>query len=426
MSTVLPEPFPPMPSLFVLALTGACLLGCETDPPSGATTAEVSDAVLDTTDAALFDRAAATAWRFVELNTVEGTGLVQATDAYEHVTTWDIGSMLAAVVSAEGLGIVARSEAERRLGAILESLSEVDLYDGANFNKSYSARTLRMNGRGDRPNDTGQGWSVLDIGRLLVWLRIVADEFPGLSARAEAVAGRLDYDRLVVDGYLTGEDLDAGGKPRTYMEGRIGYEQYAAEGFALWGHDAQASRDVYRHAVPLDVLGVPLLADERGNDRLTSEPMVLLALEVGWTPAIRELAWKVLAAQEARYRETGTVTMVSEDAVNIPPHYFYYYGVVGGDGEAFLVDAQGPMSGEGPRWISTKAAYAWHAVLPGPYTRTAVKTVEAARTSTGWASGVFEGSGQSTGVRNINTAAIVLEAAYFARHGVPIRHLAGR
>ena len=48
---------------------------------------------------------------------------------------------------------------------------------------------------------------------------------------------------------------------------------------------------------------------------------------------------QVLAAQEARYRTTGQVTVVSEDAVPVAPHYFYYY-TIHDSGEDFAVVAR--------------------------------------------------------------------------------------
>jgi hypothetical protein len=64
-------------------------------------------------------------------------------------------------------------------------------------------------------------------------------------------------------------------------------------------------------------MGVPLVADRRGHDHLTSEPFVLHGLELGWTPPLRELSMRMLEVQRERFKRTKQVTMVSEDA--IPP-----------------------------------------------------------------------------------------------------------
>jgi hypothetical protein len=71
--------------------------------------------------------------------------------------------------------------------------------------------------------------------------------------------------------------------------------------------------------------------------------------------------------------------------------------------------------------VSAKAAFAWHALLPGEYTQRAVETVAPAGSGAGgWASGVYEGTRTSTRGQNVNTAAVVLESAlYHARGGRP-------
>jgi hypothetical protein len=112
--------------------------------------------------------------------------------------------------------------------------------------------------------------------------------------------------------------------------------------------------------------------------------------------------------------------MASEDALPDPPYYFYYYNIYR-DGRTFAVDA--PAGGgyvESPRWVSSKAAFAWHALLPSPYTLTALQAVQrAAIPGRGWGAGVYEGTLRPTGDASLNTAALILEAALFQLRGHP-------
>jgi hypothetical protein len=166
-------------------------------------------------------------------------------------------------------------------------------------------------------------------------------------------------------------------------------------------------------------MGQSLVADVRQRDRLTSDPFVLSGLELGWQPREAVLARRMLAAMEERFRRTGIVTIAGEDAMAEAPHYFFYYGVFANNRE-FGLDVQAPRAFvDGPRWVSTKSAFAWHALTPNAYTRRAIETVKAAAGPSGWASGVYERGG-STNVLNINTAAVILEAALFERQGRPI------
>jgi hypothetical protein len=299
----------------------------------------------------------------------------------------------------------------------------MDLFDGAAFNKSYDSKTGKMIDRGQRISSTGYGWSTTDIGRLLTWLRIIAINQPQFAPQATAIVNRLNIPRLInPEGYLQGEDTDPqSGQIRKYPEGRMGYEQYAAAGLAVWGYRAEKALDARLNAQPVSVLGVSIIADKRGEERITSEPYIMMGLETGWySPELREQAWRVLAAQEARYKSTGTITMVSEDALPDPPFYFYYYDVYR-QGRAFGVgghSTQGYV--DGPRWVSSKAAFAWHALLPSPYTLTALQAVQsAAIPRKGWGAGVYEGTLKPTGNASLNTAALILEAAVYNLRGHP-------
>jgi hypothetical protein len=365
------------------------------------------------------DQAAAIAWRYVDANYVPSTGLVAAVPNYEYATIWDLASSLAAIYCAGELNLLDRQDADARLLRALRSLATYPLYQQSAFNKVYSVRNGTMVDRSERRSERGYGWSTTDIGRLLVWLRILRSSRASLAGPADAVAQRLRFDRLVHDGYLWGEDVDPRGGGRRYQEGQLGYEQYAARGFALWGHRAEKALDFDLNALPITVMGQTVAADLRQRDRLTSDPFVLSGIELGWQPREAALARAILAAQEERFTRTGIVTMVGEDAMSEAPHYFFYYGVFANNRE-FGLDVQAPdVFVDGPRWISTKAAFGWHALSPSAYTRRAIDAVRPAAGPAGWASGVYERGG-STNVPNINTAAVVLEAALFGRLGRPL------
>ena len=365
------------------------------------------------------DDAAEIAWRYVSKNYIPATGLVAAVPNYDYATIWDIASSLAAIYCAGELNLIDRREADARLIRAMQTLSAYSLYQDTAFNKVYSVTSGNMVDRSERRSERGYGWSTTDLGRLLIWLRILGTARESLSKPAEAVAQRLVYANLVGAGYLWGEDLDPRGQRRRYQEGQLGYEQYAARGFALWGHKADKALDFELNALPITIMGHEVAADLRQRDRLTSDPFVLSGLELGWGPREAPLARAVLAIQEERFKRTGIVTMVGEDALSEAPHYFFYYGVFANN-RAFGLDVQAPGAFvDRPRWISTKAAFGWHALAPSAYTRRAVQAIAPAGGPNGWASGVYERGG-STNVPNINTAAVVLEAALFERLGRPL------
>ena len=369
--------------------------------------------------------AARVAWTFIDNQYRPATGFVGTVPQYNWATVWDLASGLAALFTARELGFLAPADYDQRMGRALTTLKTVGLYDNAAFNKTYSVVDAVMADRDERVSQRGFGWSATDVGRLLIWLKVIATRHPQFANAATAVAQRIDYKRLVRDGYMWGEDLGPDLAPRIYPEGQIGYEQYAAQGFALWGVKADKALDFDVNAMPLEVFGHKLIADRRRQDRLTSEPFILMGLETGWSRRARALAETLLAVQEERARRTGRVTMVSEDAISQPPHFFYYYCVYS-RGKHFSVDVQDPRAVvDEPRWVSTKAAFAWHALLPSAYTKEAVRAVMPARSVAGWSSGVYEGTQKSTGTLNINTAAVIMTAASYAVTGEPMLRMAG-
>ena len=371
-------------------------------------------------DREAFESAARTAWAYVARQYRPATGLVNATAGYPHATIWDIGSGIGALYCGHALKFLDDAEYDRRMRRVLATLATMGIVDRAAFNKVYATSTGAMIGRDGTPSTRGYGWSPTDIGRLLVWLKIIAETQPAYAAAAAAIVRRLDFTRLVADEYLWGQDFNASWVPRRYQEGQIGYEQYAASGFAAWGANVKRALRLEENGLAVTVTGRTLYADARGRDRLTSDPWVLMGLEIGWDAPMEQFARNLLAVQQARYRRTGRVTIVAEDAIGVPPHFFYYYSAYT-HRTAFGVDVQRPGAYvDGPRWVSAKAAFAWHALLPRPYTRLAIDAVAPARTAAGWESGVFEGTGRPTGSLNVNTAAVILAAAVVHLRGQPL------
>jgi hypothetical protein len=391
----------------------------DTTAPGDTTTPPPPD--VPKTESDVFLAGAKTAWTFVENNTQASTGLAQAHDNFQFITTWDIASQIAATYSAHELGIIDDANYDGRIKKILATLTTLPLFQGAAFNRFYDSKTGQMVDRNFKTSTTGFGWSTTDLGRLLVWLRILAVNQPQYSAQATAIKNRLNMSRLISGGTLQGVDVDANGTTVYYAETGLGYEQYAAGGFAVWSQRASNSLNPTATAQATTVLGVPVWIDGRGNARLTSEPYIMMGLETGWwAAALRDQASAVLAAQQARYDQQGILTIVTEDAMPDAPYYFYYYSVYH-SGKTFVVE--GPGYGtvvSNPRWVSSKAAFAWRALIQTDYTLRAFNAVQAAAIpGDGWGAGVYEGTLKPTGYATLNTAGMILESALYQKRGKP-------
>ena len=369
-------------------------------------------APLTAEETAFYESAARLAWRFMDANYQPSTGFVSATRDWDNTTVWDIGGQLLAFLAAKELGLLNQTEFDRRTRKALETLARAELYDGAAYNKTYSTKT-------GAPGEGGlHGWSATDVGRLLVGLKVISVREPQFAQLAERVVRRMDFDEIVKDGYLYGRLKGNSGRPWSFQEGRIGYEQYAAQGFDAWGIPVAKALNLRENAEAVTVNGVPILADKRWQDRLVSEPFILFGLELGMPSDVAELASNMLRLQEERFKTTGQITITSEDALDVAPHYFFYYCVYC-NRKPFVIDLSSPgKEMDSPRWVSTKGAFGWHALMPNDYTRQALDYVATARDSDrGWASGVYERTNASTKTYDINTAAVILEVAAFQLRG---------
>ena len=367
----------------------------------------------------VFLAGARAAWTYVENNTNASTGLAGATETFKYATAWDIASQIGATYSAHALGIIDDANYDGRIKKILATLTTMPLFEGAAFNRFYDIAGAKMVRRDFTPSTSGFGWSTTDIGRLLIWLRVLSVNQPQYSAQATAIVNRLNYSKLISGGTLQGVDVNASGQRIQYAETGLGYEQYAAGGFALWGKRAANSLNPTANARTTTVLGVTVWVDASGNARLLSEPYIMMGLETGfWASALRDQASAVLKAQKARYDQTGVITIVTEDAMPEKPYQFYYYSVYH-SGKTFVVE--GPPYGSvvsDPRWVSSKATFAWHVLFPSDYTQKAFDAVQGAvMPGHGWGAGVYEGSLKPTGHASLNTAGIILEAVAYRKLG---------
>jgi hypothetical protein len=361
---------------------------------------------------------AATAWAYFEKNTDPKTGLAGSVEGYPGATMWDIGSGLLALVAARDLDMLTAKEFDERVGRALGSLARLPLYADALPNKAYDVRTLQMTDYGNQPVAGGIGWSALDIGRLLVPLDIIVWRHPLHATKVRAVVARWKTAQLARGGQLFGQQ--AGGQAT--QEGRLGYEQYAARAVAPLGLDLDQAGDWRAHLKLVDVEGVGVPLDARdparfgAPDFVVSEPYLLGGLEFGWQGRGREAAWRVLRAQEERFRKTGTLTAVIEDHLDREPRFAYASVYAGGKPWA-VVDDKGRDLGA-LRTLSVKAAFGWHALFRTDYTQQLVQAVAPLNDpKRGWFAGRYEQDGQPNAAVAANTNAVVLESLAFIQRG---------
>ncbi len=364
---------------------------------------------------------AATAWRYFQAFSDPETGLAYSVSDYPSTTLWEVGGQLLALVSAEGLGLISRNQAQDRLSLLLTSLERLELFEGLLPNKAYNAQTLAMTDYQNREDRAGLGWSALDVMRALIGLRAVARHFPDLAGQVVQVERRWHLEEVLKDGSFQGGHRLDNGRVERLAEGRLGYEQYAARGALLMGMDASAAFRVLGKLRSVEVLGLEVPADRRTRQShgipsvITSEPFFLEALEFGWRGEMLELATQVYSVQERRFEQTGVLTALSEDHLSRAP-FFAYNGVLVDD-QAFVTLSPGNQVINQQRGLSAKAAVAWHALMRTPYSQSLFDAIADLQGPQGFQAGFYEADSAVNTAVALNTNAVILEALYYLAKG---------
>ncbi|MFY0617620.1 DUF3131 domain-containing protein [Shimia sp.] len=287
-------------------------------------------------------RAARVAWHYFETFTQETTGLANSVGNYPSTTLWDTASYIAGVVSAFELCLIEKPEFDRRITHLLTTIKGLDLFRKEMPNKVYHTKT---GAKVDYTNKPGEiGFSALDIGRFLVWMRILKNRYPYLANTIDSVLLKWDFRNVVDDeGLLFGAYVDKETDETIYaQEGRLGYEEYAAKGFALWGFRPRLAHRA-EPFLTASIFGVQVPYDGRdprvfhSQNYVVTESYLQDGLELGFdmpfddsspewkhTDGWRaEFADRIYQVQENRWRQTGFMTARSEHNVKGPPYFTY-------------------------------------------------------------------------------------------------------
>lgn len=377
---------------------------------------------------------ATAAWRYFENNFQPTTCLYNSVDGYPNTTMWDTASALAALVGAYELNLIFSQDFDHRMGCLLESLNQLPLYRGEAPNKAYHTITLASV---NYDNQAGEiGFSAIDLGRLLLWLDIVKSRYPLHADAIDRLVLRWSFCNLVDrTGALHGATNSGAGEAMYLQEGRLGYEEYAATGFQLWGFDTTAASDPEPYE-EIGILGVPIAYDARdpkffgAHNYVVTEAVLLSGLEMNWDRAGDTnpsdlyssdrtgytLAKRIFKAQVHRWRRTGTLTARTEHHLDGPPYFIY--DTIYSDGTKWPTIADDARLFPELAAVSTKAAIGMSVLLDTPYTdRLAEAAVPMLSPKRGLHEGFYENGGARIEALTANTNGIVLEALLYKTQG---------
>jgi hypothetical protein len=377
---------------------------------------------------------AETAWSYFEMAYQPDTGLVNSVGSYPSTTMWDTASYLSGLVAAYELEIIDRHEFDRRMIRVLGTLRGLDLFQGKLPNKAYNAKTGEKVNYANKPGELG--YSALDIGRLLVWLKIIKERYPYMAGAVDNVVLRWNFcDIISPEGQLIGATVDEGGKMNLQQEGRLGYEEYAAKGFQLWGFDTAAASEAAPYQF-VSIQGVDVPVDGRdpriyrSQNYVVSEGYILEGLELNWDlpsdhsnrPGVASDGWRaefadrIYQVQEQRFKDTGILTARSEHQIESAP--YFVYDAIFADGYAWntLDPAQGYQPDRAA--VSTKAAIAMWALWNTPYTQLLFDHVASqSEPGKGFDEGIYENGRGAIPLQTANNNGIILAALLYKVQG---------
>ena len=361
------------------------------------------------------------AWKYFENNTIPETGMVNSVDNYTASTLWDSASYLMAVISAQRLQIISDEEFSMRVGTILNSFAKLPLYEGKLPNKSYNTKTLQMVDYNNNVSEKGIGWSAIDIGRVMVPLNILVWNYPQFTPQVWQITHRWDLAASVKDGDLYGAMIEKG-KTAYVQEGRLGYEEYASKSYQLMGHDVANAIDYTAWLKFIEIYDINIPTDSRTPEKfkahnyVVSEPYILDGIEFGWDQVSREFAERIYQVQEARYKDTGKLTAVSEDNIDQPP--YFVYNTVFTSGKTWNAITEDGKDASKFKTLSTKAAFGWHVLFETDYTKKLIADVSQLNDpAKGWYSGRYEKTGEPNKAITANTNGIILESLAYKQFG---------
>lgn len=383
-------------------------------------------------------KVAKTAWSYFVTNYQPTTGLVNAVNKYPSTTMWDSGSYLAALTAARELGIIDKAEFDRRFLQFMATINKLSLFQNQVPNKVYNTITGQKVNYLNKPGEIG--FSAIDIGRMLLWLKIIKERYPEHANSIDNVVLGWDFTHVVDDcGTLHGAYIDGNKQTQYVQEGRLGYEEYAAAGYQLWGFstckaarpEPYALADIYCVLVPYDSRD-PRLTSQ--HNYVVSESYVLHGLELGWDessdredhpnnfshPWMKNFADRVYQAQENRYMITGIMTARSEHQLDKAP--YFVYDTVYSDGFNWNTITDKGQYVPNVAAISLKAALGMWALWNSPYTDRLMDAIEnASEQDKGFYEGLYENGDGPIKEFTANNNGIMLEALLFKKEGKLLR-----
>lgn len=365
-------------------------------------------------------RYAQAAWQYFRTNAL-ASGLTNDRRDLKGVTLWGLGDYVMALRAARALDVITWKEFDQRVRQLLGTVRQLPLVGGELPSRAYDPISLQPLDYGSNPSSAGTGWSVADIGRFLSALYELKSCHPEYTDAVDYTLLDWAYlrvvrDRTLFNGIVT-KDGSGRNLSRVSPESRLGYSEYAARAFQLWGFDVGSIVGNQYAKAKVEGFEVPIRRMEAAKSNemevTVSEPFLMYGLDFGLDPQMRALTEPIMKAQAERYRRTKLFTAANTSAINTPPYILHSSIIANGEAWANL-DDQG-KSAKGDRIVSTGTAFAMYALFPNePYTHELFQTVtDLYNPQLGFYEGFYEKSGGRENNQTASTNSVILQSILY-------------
>ena len=337
------------------------------------------------------------------------------------VTLWGIGDYISALHAARTMDIIDAEKFDARVRHSLGALREIQFFAGELPHRAYSTLTLKPIDYGGNEIPEGDGWSGLDIGRLLAALHTLKTCHPEYTDEIDRVVLDWSYLRVVRNGRIgnarLGQNDRGHNRVRVHPAEILGYEEYAARAFQLWGFDAARSA-VGGNYVTDEIEGQPVPVQRsqpeqrRRNEVLNtiSTPFILYGLEFGFDPQISSLVRAIYEAEASRYERTGIFSASGTTLINQGP--YVVHSTIVSDGRSWAAVNDDGVVIPKSRVVSTAVAFAYYTLFPeSNYGRELwLATLDLYNKVLGYYEGFYEESGRRAIGFTGGTNSLILQA----------------
>jgi hypothetical protein len=363
------------------------------------------------------------AWKYIENNYNEKTGLINAAHMFPSAATWDWANAVYALYAAKKFCLIDEVKYEKMMNQFLTTMQTMQLFNNELPNKTYNTKTAQMVDYRNKVQKDGIGWSAADLARLLSSLNMIEQCEQNLAPQIEKLTLRFRYCRaLSVEGDLYGGSFNEGHLSIAH-EALTGYEEYLARGYELWGHNASEARS-YKFVKEVDVYGVKIPTDTRPffSNFVESEPFWYLGFEYGVDDKESGRYIKnMYKVQEERYKRTGQLTAVTEDNIDRRPYFLF--NTVYTNSEPWKTINQMGEDYDEYKTVSTKAGIGIHYLFNTPYSNQVFNYLKNNYDpAKGYYAGIYEKLPGANKAMTLNTNSIILEAMLSSKMG-PLQNL---